>query len=162
MKGHFANGNQTEYRPLASRAKPEMCSPDVQSAKHSRTVHASKFSINWPQWAFSFSPPSLGLEHGTPYCFLMGSPLPWAVKFSMALLMTAGDYGLQSGRSLVMLQHRTYLPNPWGKYDPCAIPLGLISLQSLPGCDADAKKALQELKDGSPPPRDLRVHLSSH
>lgn len=61
------NGNQTEYRLPTSRAKPLMCSSDVQFAKHSRDVHASKFSINWPQRAFSFSPPSLGLEHDTPY-----------------------------------------------------------------------------------------------
>lgn len=69
----------------------------------------------------------------------------------MALLMAAGDYGSSIRTVSGDVSAHSYLPKPSGKYEPCAIPLGLISLQSLPGCDA--KEALQELKEGFSPPR---------
>lgn len=57
--------------------------------------------------------------------------------------MMAGDYGRQSGLVFGDVSAHTYLPSPWGEYNPYGFPLGLISLQSLPGYDAHAKKALQ-------------------
>lgn len=63
----------------------------------------------------------------------------------------AGDYGRQSGLVFGDVSAHTYLPSPWGEYNPYGFPLGLISLQSLPGYDAHAKKALQQLKKGFSP-----------